>query len=83
MAFPQVPSKVPDKIGNINVTLFTNEPNTRREAKIEFDVLTDDGELIKHVGTINLLPHITPAQKDGLLNFMDSVRTQTNAEAIP
>jgi hypothetical protein len=85
MAFTQEVNRVATSIRGINVILYDapdGQGGNIQSAKITIDVLDQDGNLLNHIET-NLVPHVTQAQIDGLLNFMNSIRTQAEVELLP
>jgi len=65
------------------VTLKTNplDPMNPQTANFWLLVRRSDGSMKKITG--DLVPHITVAQRTGLLSFMDDLRLQAIAEVLP
>ena len=85
MAFTTEADRIATSIRNINVVLFDapdGQGGQIQTARITIDVLDQNEALLRHIET-NLVPHITQAQIDGLLGFMDSIRLQAETELLP
>jgi hypothetical protein len=79
MAFNPETTLTPESIGRIEVFLSDDV-----EQKAEFDIaiLMSDGTTQKHRRG-DLVPHITPTQRQGLLDFMAALRVQAGDEILP
>lgn len=84
MAFLPAPSKVPNQIGNIIVILKDafEDGVPYQSATFQFEILDSDGNRMERKSG-NLEPHITVAQKNALMSFMTSLRTQAESEVLP
>lgn len=83
MPFSQVETLTPTAIGNINVVLFTNEDSSEKKIHGTIDVLDQNGKLLSHRVVPDLSEYLTQAQKDGLISFMDNLRSQAITELLP
>lgn len=84
MPFLREITRTPAAIGQIRVTLITPDPRfveESPEANFLVEIVYADGTIERRGG--NLLSHITPAQRNALQNFMNSLRTQAVAELLP
>jgi len=88
MAFILEPGRVADGIGNIVVTLKDavevagdNPQSAYQSARFELVVEFDDGSTKNKPG--NLLPHITTAERDALMDFMTTLRARAVAQILP
>jgi len=84
MAFIQEPTKTPESIGNIVVFLrdgFDNQGTPFQGAKFDVAVMMSDGSEVRRRG--DLAPHITPAQRQALMDFMMALRAQAEDEILP
>ena len=83
MAFNQETGRTAEDIGTIVIILKTNpnDPDVQQSAHFWFQVLFDDGSTKKVRG--DLVPHITAAQRNGLMDFMDDLRTQAEEQVLP
>jgi len=83
MAWTQEPTITATGIETMVVILKTNplDPDETQSANFWLMVRRSDGSTKKLAG--DLVPHITVAQRDGLLAFMASLRTQAEAEVLP
>ena len=84
MAFGREPTVTAVGIGGIVIKL-SDLVDAQGEhaylATFDVNVLRSDGIEITRSG--NLLPHITTAQRNALLSFMQSLRTQAENELLP
>ena len=84
MAFDLEPTRTPVSIGNIVVLLkdavASGEQPASKSAHFEVKVLLSDGTTIQRRG--DLVPHITPQQVQGLINFMNDLRVQAAAQIL-
>jgi len=83
MAFPQEPVRTPERISDIEVTLFSPDPTGPEQAGATYVVWVrpSDGSVRRVAG--NLVPHLTQAQINALLSFMSDMRAKANAEILP
>ena len=85
MTFVIEPTRTPDAIQNIVVTLKDaiahGDEDAYKSAHFVVNVLLSDGTVIHRKG--DLVPHITVAQRDALMAFMNSLRTQAISEIMP
>jgi len=91
MSLPQAISRNPIAIEDISITLtdyiavdegpFNPASPAHKGARYNVQVRYDDGEI--KVMTGNLVPHLTQAQIDGLMGFMDDLRTKAESEILP
>jgi len=87
MAFELEPVRTPNDIGAIVITLkdafMTDESGSAvvpyQSASYQITVVLDDGSNTMRRG--NLIPHITPAERQALMDFMDALRVRA-AEQI-
>lgn len=83
MAFEQALTATPGAIEDISVALvdyIADEENpARQEAHFEVQVRYSNGEM----KTGDLVPHLTPAQITGLMDFVDDMRTKAEEEILP
>ena len=85
MAFSQEQSIVPSAIGDFSVQLVDlidpPEGEATQSASFEIQVLDADGRVMRLVrGDLSL--HITPLQRQALMDFMDSLRDKAKTEVI-
>jgi len=83
MEFEREPTKIPESIDSVIVTLkdgFTEEGDPYQSAAFQVRVVMSDGSTIVRRG--NLVLYLTPAQRQGLLNFMADLRAQAVAQVI-
>jgi hypothetical protein len=84
VAFQQEPTRTPVGIGNIVVHLkdaaATEEQAAYQSAHFEVKVVLSDGTIVHRTG--DLAPHITPAQRQGLMDFMAALRAQAEEEIL-
>ena len=84
MPLPQAATRTPEAIEDISITLtdyIAAEDPARKAADYSVQVKYDDGEI--KVLTGDLVPHLTPAQITGLMDFMDIMRTKAEEEMLP
>lgn len=83
MAFTLEPSRTPVSIADISIDLFDPEPGDGSTAGATYSVQIrmSDGSVVVRTG--NLVPHITTAQRNALMNFMATLRTQAVGEFLP
>jgi len=81
MTFNKEDSKVPAAIGDISVVLTDYSGTAPSTAHFEVRVLEADGNMF---GLINgdLVPHLTPAQISGLMDFMADMRAKAESEIL-
>lgn len=88
MAFVPEPTRTPMEIGDIRVSLVdavARDGTTRMEPAYQaayFDVriILSDGTAISRSG--DLVPHITPAQRSALMDFMAGLRVQAEEQIL-
>jgi len=87
MSFELEPVRTPESLGTIVVVLKDTfiaedggEPAPYQSAAFQVNVILDDGTTISRRG--NLVPHITAAQRTGLMAFMESLRTQAEEQIL-
>lgn len=83
MPLPRESARTPVAIGDISIELFNPDPTGTGDAGATYSVQVhmSDGTTVVRSG--NLVPHITVAQRNALLSFMASLRTQAAAEILP
>ena len=83
MAFTTEPTITSTGIETMVVILKTNplDPDEQQSAHFWLMVRRSDGSTKKISG--DLVPHITVAQRDGLLAFMANLRDQAIAQVLP
>jgi hypothetical protein len=89
MAFDPIVSTVPERIGEITITLFDPDPQPPagrvglpgRSARAEITVVFDDGHT--RTVTANIPDHFSAATINQLIAFADSVRAKAIAEILP
>jgi len=97
MAFDRAQTRTPQTIGRMvirltdvpasNVTVDvpggteTITENAWQSAQYELIVKYDDGTEERRAG--DLVLHITTAQRDALMQFMENLRTQAEAQILP
>lgn len=87
MAFePQYPVTRIPQIRDIEIVLFrtTDEEHPEGPQSVKFRITIDDqfGHPMNHLHG-DLLPHLTPAQTQGLVDFMDAMWAKAQDEVIP
>lgn len=84
MSFETEPTKTPESIGDIVVTLIDGfeleSGDPIKSAYFQVEIILSDGTKILRRG--NLVPHITAAQRQGLIDFMESLRTQAESQIL-
>ena len=85
MAFEPAEARTPTEIRDLSVILTDyvkgGEQAARKEGRYEVQVLYSNGDLITRSG--DLLPHITQAQKNALVAFLDALRVQAEEQILP
>jgi len=79
MAFSRENTATPQSIRDISIQI-TDLVNGSKAATFSVQVLMSDGTM--RVRTGDLVPHITTAQRDGLLNFIAALRTQAAGQIL-
>lgn len=83
MALPQAITRTPVAIGGVRVVLTDPIPaaETPKSAEYRIEVVYSDGS----VGVVsgNLAPHLSQAQINALMTFMNDMRTKATAEILP
>lgn len=79
MAFDLEPTRTPASIGNVEVILKDSLADGK---SAHFDVIVNfsDGSTVHRRG--DLVPHITVAQRDALINFMAGLRVQAETQLL-
>jgi len=82
MAFNPEPTITPDHIEAMVVILKTNpyDPDEQQSAHFQIELIRSDGSRKSIRG--DLVPHITAAQRQGLMDFMASLRTQAEEQIL-
>jgi hypothetical protein len=83
MAFSAEPVLTPTAIGEITVHLHSPDPTTIDESRARYTVQVRYSDGSTRVVSGNLVPHLSQAQINGLLGFMDSMRVQAIAQILP
>ena len=93
MPFPEIPPRTPIAIGEIIITLHQVPATTDadgnpiaevREVFYDIAILDQEGRRIKTPHDRgDLIPFLTIAQRNGLLNFINDIRAQAEAEFLP
>jgi len=83
MTFNLETDRIPSALGEIKITLVTNYDLIEGQQRAYFSVhvLDQDGRVLTTVDG-DLVPHITQVQRDGLISFMDDLRTQAYDEIL-
>lgn len=83
MAFAREASRVPVAIADMEVRLFDPDPLGTETAGAAYSVQIrmSDGSIVTRSG--DLVPHISAAQRNSLLSFMQTLRTKAIAEFLP
>lgn len=83
MPFSQTPTKMPTSIGEITIVL-KDPDGTNANRAIDGDVrVLDQNNKILRIWEGDLQPYLTQAQINGLITFLDDLRTQAAAELLP
>lgn len=83
MAFEQEPTRGPAGIGELIIVLkdsFDEEGQPYQSASFRIGVVMSDGSVVLRRG--DLVPHITPAQRQGLLDFVANLRVQADTQIV-
>jgi hypothetical protein len=83
MAFQEEPTRTPASIGTIQVILsddFDGQGDPFQAAYFDIEVILSDGS--KRTRRGDLASHITVAQRQGLMSFMDALRTQAEQQIL-
>ena len=85
MAFEPAEARTPIAIKDLSVILTDyvaeGEEPARKEGRYEVQVQYSTGEIVTRSG--DLLPHITQAQKNALVAFLDALRVQAEEQILP
>ena len=83
MAFPRQQARVPVAVADIEIRLYSPDPTGDETPGVSYEVQVryDSGEVKVLRG--NLVPHLTQAQIDALLNFVALMRTKAETEILP
>lgn len=82
MAFSEEPTRTPNAIGAIDIKIHTTGPSGAGGA-VDYSVkiVFSDGSVVVRSG--DLLPHLSQAQINGLISFMNDMRTKAESEFLP
>lgn len=83
MAFQQIPTRTPTGIGDVEVTLFSPDPNGDDVPGAQFKVWVHYSDGSGRPTSGDLVPHLTQQQTTALLAFMDAMRVKAVAEILP
>jgi len=83
MAFVKEPVRTPVRIAAIEVALYSPDPLGTESAGASYavQVVYSTGEVRALTG--NLVPHLTTAQINSLVAFMQVIRTKAESEILP
>jgi hypothetical protein len=84
MAFDPENPQTPSAIGNLKVILHTwpdAEGIIDQAASFQVEVLDQNGQALRHRNG-SLIPHLTPAQRSAISQFMADLRDQAEAQII-
>ncbi len=83
MAFERQAARVANAIGRVEIHLLSPDPTGNEQPGAEYMVQVhyDNGE--RKVVRGNLVPHLSPAQINALLGFMDDMRQKAITEILP
>lgn len=88
MAFTPESTRTPDAIGNIIITLkdaveVTGDDPQPAYQSAHFELIVEfDDDSTKHRSG-DLVPHITPAERTALTDFMTTLRARAAAQILP
>ena len=88
MAWPTEENRVPTSILRISVTLLDSLETDidgdliGQSAEFSLYIVDQNGQPIKEIGG-DLVPHITTAQRNALMDFMTSLRAQAETQLLP
>ena len=83
MAFNPQAASAPTAVGNIVIILkdaFDEEGAPYQSAHFQINIQMSDGRTVHRRG--DLVPHITPAQRQGLMDFMVALRMQAGLQIL-
>jgi len=89
MAFQLEPTRTPEEIGTIVVTLKDAPASTSEDgapipayqaAYFQLEIVLSDGTVIKRSG--NLVPHLEPGEGAALMGFMDDLRARAITQIL-
>ncbi len=83
MAFSREAARVPVAIAGISVQLYSPDPTGYEVAAASYSVQVRYNDGTISVLTGDLVPHLTPAQVNGLLAFLADMRAKAIAEILP
>ena len=83
MAFPTEPVRTPTAIADIEIRLYSPDPTGSETARAEYSVQVRFSDNSVRVVAGDLVPHLSQAQINGLLNFVADMRTKANTEILP
>jgi len=83
MTFAAEPVRIPVRIAAIEVCLYSPDPLGVEVSGANYSaqVVYSTGEVRALTG--NLVPHLTQAQVNSLLNFMSAIRAKAETEILP
>lgn len=83
MAFEREPIRTPVDIGDMQVQLNTANAAEARSpaATFELQIMFDDSSI--RVASGDLIPHLTPAQRNSLLSIMADLRVLARSQILP
>lgn len=77
-------TRTPTEIGRVRIHLTQNEDSTGLdEAAVDFMVKDAADKVFKDFNGLDLLPHLSPQQKDTLLAIVTGIRNKITAEVLP
>lgn len=82
MAFPREATRLPVRIGRIDIVLTDHDPlaNETQSSSYRVEVYYNDGTQVVRQG--NLTPELTANQKTSLAAFLTAIRTKANNEIL-
>lgn len=83
MAFSSAVTLVPSAIGEIEITLISPDPAGDESPRATFRVEVRYSDGSTRIVAGDLVPHLTPAQITGQLNFLDAMRAQAISQILP
>lgn len=85
MAFERQQPITPVRIGNIEVVLFSPDPESETQPFVRgyAEVILSDGSKVQRPTDRDLAPHLTQQQISDLRSFIDSLRVQAETEILP
>lgn len=83
MAFPKEAVRIPVAVSDISIQLYSPDPTGSETARAEYSVQVRYSDNSVRVVAGDLVPHLSQAQINGLLNFVADMRTKANTEILP